>query len=308
MCPCSDGDSPLLQCQEYLVNDKLLLKWYGQNLLYTNATKYATKLVPFPLGLSAVHQQDRYLAKYLELRNFTNPFKGREQKNLWLEWGHGLEQREKEGSLDAKAEVREAVFVKFGFPGKRNAKKISSQKQRVRQQIMNNLCGGLNSSTNAITIRKDDVSCQSKKAKPSDLYAGASTYLFGLSPRGVGWDCYRTYELLLLGVVPIVQSRPGGTHGLFADLPVIEVTADLGSMSASQLLALTRGYVTSPAFRNNDFEKGWERLFLRYWRRRMLSEAGRDIVTDENTGKEYYRAWQYGPRQDRVLCGVGDCQ
>jgi hypothetical protein len=52
-------------------------------------------------------------------------------------------------------------------------------------------------------------------------------------------------------------------------------------------------YIQSPAFQNATFD-GWERLFLKYWRRKLLQDSGRekDIIRDEQ-GREYYQAWKY---------------
>ena len=44
---------------------------------------------------------------------------------------------------------------------------------------------------------------------------------FAMSPRGNGWDCHRTWELLLLGTVPIV--RRGPLDALYRGLPVVTV-------------------------------------------------------------------------------------
>lgn len=44
---------------------------------------------------------------------------------------------------------------------------------------------------------------------------------FAVSPRGNGWDCHRTWELLYLGTVPIVRTSP--LDGLYRGLPVVIV-------------------------------------------------------------------------------------
>ena len=48
-----------------------------------------------------------------------------------------------------------------------------------------------------------------------------SSYAFVASPIGRGIDCYRTYEILAMGAVPIVQKVRG--FSVFQDLPVVEV-------------------------------------------------------------------------------------
>ena len=41
-----------------------------------------------------------------------------------------------------------------------------------------------------------------------DLYEEISKYKFGISPVGNGLDCYRTWEYLYLGIIPIVYDIP----------------------------------------------------------------------------------------------------
>jgi hypothetical protein len=55
-----------------------------------------------------------------------------------------------------------------------------------------------------------------------------------------------------------------------------------------------KDYIRSEAFQNTTFAAGWERLFLKYWRRQLLKDTGRekDILRDEQ-GREYYQAWKY---------------
>ena len=50
-----------------------------------------------------------------------------------------------------------------------------------------------------------------------------SSYAFVASPVGRGVDCHRTYEILLMGEIPIIQKVQGFT--LFDDhnLPVVQV-------------------------------------------------------------------------------------
>ncbi len=77
----SNGDSPGTMAEK-LVTDDLLLRWYGTNpLLQEVKTKGLKKLEPSPLGLNKYHPQTPYLARYLEMQNFTNPFWGKEQKH-----------------------------------------------------------------------------------------------------------------------------------------------------------------------------------------------------------------------------------
>ena len=133
-----------------------------------------------------------------------------------------------------------------------------------------------------------------------------------MSPPGAGYDCYRTYELLLLGVIPIVENRPI-TSELFTDLPVIKMENMFdNTTTAKKYVDAVRNYIESEAFQNGTFT-GWSRLFLEYWRRKVLKDAmGRDraIIKDEE-GKEYYQAWHYTPNNSNKLtvCSkAGNCE
>jgi hypothetical protein len=53
------------------------------------------------------------------------------------------------------------------------------------------------------------------------LWEEYTEYKFGLSPRGGGLDCHRTWEMLFFGMVPIVKTSP--LDSLFTGLPVLIV-------------------------------------------------------------------------------------
>ncbi len=52
-----------------------------------------------------------------------------------------------------------------------------------------------------------------------------STSKYILSPSGLGWDCYRTWEALILGCIPILETyyRRDGLYRTYNDLPVLWV-------------------------------------------------------------------------------------
>ena len=291
----TDLNSPVLP--EPLKKDRRLMKLYAQSVflpLIRKDENYDTalaKLVGFPLGLSKWHDQSRYLTRYLELRNFTNPFSGDEIKR----WTNAAVWDLLEDPSADLAAIEDAfydtMFIKFG---------INPASKAHRQPIFNHLCSDIGQNE---TRKRVGVSCNSTAKVPNhQLYQAASQYLFGISPDGAGWECYRTYELLLLGVIPIVSTRLGGTYGLFENLPVLEMNLRaMRSMSKLDMLRAMRDYVRSDAFVNADFEKGWERLFLRYWRRDILKAAGRDkdILIEPGTGREFYQAWRYSSSKSR---------
>lgn len=277
----TDGHTPISFFKERLSNDpekqdKLLIKWYGINPDSTNVDQ-KNKFIPFPLGLSKYHEQMPYLTHYLNQTNFANPFAGKENKKRWIQ------------SVDLKdaVETTNILFVKFGI-------NKNSQHRKVPFAMACNHLIQHNNTVEPLT----NVSCTHDHFSMTDTYAAASHYLFGLSPPGNGMDCYRTYELWMLGVIPIVQ-RQADYEEMFQDLPLIQL--DGWNYSQDKLIRIMQDYVASDVFQNNDFS-GWERLFLRYWRQKVLKDSGRDkdIVVDEQ-GREYYQAWHYSLHQEPIV-------
>ena len=58
-----------------------------------------------------------------------------------------------------------------------------------------------------------------------EYFQQLSTSKFILSPSGLGWDCYRTWEALILGCIPILETyyRQDGLYRTYDDLPVLWV-------------------------------------------------------------------------------------
>ena len=57
------------------------------------------------------------------------------------------------------------------------------------------------------------------RVSQDEIWKLYSRYHFVVSPPGGGWDCHRTWEILLLGSVPILKTSP--IDSMFYDLPVI---------------------------------------------------------------------------------------
>ena len=79
-------------------------------------------------------------------------------------------------------------------------------------------------------------------------------YVFVISPFGHGLDCYRTWEALMLGCIPIVRKSP--ISDIFDDLPVLQINRwrDINK----ELLKST-----IKKFKNKKFN--YDKLNLSYW-------------------------------------------
>jgi hypothetical protein len=200
------------------------------------------------------------------------------------------------------------AYIRFGM--NHGIKRV----ENIRRPLYDRLCSGYNNNTNNTNKNKmDDLSCNvdnnnaTTSYRPTSLdprqydpvhenYVAASRYMFGFSPEGVGWDCYRTYELLLLGVIPVVPALPGGTQKMFDDLPVLEIK-DYYNVNRTRRdwLHIFHNYINSVEFMSSTFDDGWHQLFLKYWRTQVLSLTNRtqDILVDPSTQQHYYQGWKY---------------
>jgi hypothetical protein len=87
-----------------------------------------------------------------------------------------------------------------------------------------------------------------------------SKHKFVLSPRGHGLDCHRTWEALLMGSFPVVETSP--LDPLYEDLPVViiqdwqEVSPDFLMKKYKELSSPSKGY-------------NFEKLYMPYWIEQM---------------------------------------
>jgi hypothetical protein len=280
----SDWTSPPPGFQQKLSNDNLMLKWFGINPSTRDLTSEQNeKFQGMPLGLAKFHEQNRILQEYLKLTSYANPFRNKERwtKSLLMNATFMNSTSFYNDSDMLQIDVDElfyrTVMIKYGF----------AYAPLVRFTMWERLCLDINSTL------YDSVTCQKQGTHQRKLYAAASKYLFGFSPPGNGMDCYRTYEYLLLGVIPIVPDLPINWGGLFDDLPVLVLEDYNRNRTRGEYLVAMRDYIASPKFQDQDFEAGWKKLFLRYWRRLVLDAAGRKVIVDPTTGKEFYEGWKY---------------
>jgi hypothetical protein len=87
-------------------------------------------------------------------------------------------------------------------------------------------------------------------------------YAFVLSPAGMGIDCHRTWEALLLGCIPIIRRMNVPCDTLYEELPVLIV--DKWSDISEKLL-----HDTMASFKERTF--AMEKLTLAYWKNRIHS-------------------------------------
>lgn len=94
------------------------------------------------------------------------------------------------------------------------------------------------------------------KTSPSTYIYNMAASLFCISPRGAGMDCFRNWEALILGCVPIVESS--FLDPLFYRLPVL-IVDDYEHLTQQQLYEYCY-YVV-----NNPDEFDLEKTYAKYW-------------------------------------------
>lgn len=97
---------------------------------------------------------------------------------------------------------------------------------------------------------------QPKPLPPAKTWEEQSRYQFVLSPHGAGIDCFRTWEALVLGCIPIVKKSKIGE--LFHDLPVIEVES--WDQLTPEFLAQAKLNLKNKVF-------NLDKLTMHYWRK-----------------------------------------
>ena len=116
-----------------------------------------------------------------------------------------------------------------------------------------------NDRENAINdVPKDLVFYEADRVVRKESWKNQSEYAFVISPHGLGLDCHRNWEALVLGCIPIVTKSP--IDVIFDKLPVLiidkwsDVTQDLLENTINQ-------------FKNMKFE--YERILISYWKEKI---------------------------------------
>ncbi len=110
-------------------------------------------------------------------------------------------------------------------------------------------------------IDKVPASCvdyETQKIDTYDTWRKQSQYNFVISPHGNGYDCHRTWEALMLGIIPIVKTSP--IDRVFEDLPVL-IVKDWSDITEDFLKTSYNDIAQKKASGHYDMNK----LTLDYW-------------------------------------------
>ena len=110
-------------------------------------------------------------------------------------------------------------------------------------------------------LKNELAFCQNGPIARSRMWRARGQYAFVLSPHGMGLDCHRTWEALVLGHIVLVPSS--SLDSLFADLPVV-CLASWSEITAENLRKWQSRFASGTG---NE-----EKLRSHYWFKRMRSE------------------------------------
>ncbi len=109
---------------------------------------------------------------------------------------------------------------------------------------------------------KEKSFCYNPRLKSLDQYLiDIKSSIFLISPPGNGLDCHRTWEALVMGTIPIVQSSP--INELFKDLPVL-IIEDYKKINEKDLIDKIAD-IKLDGFKN-------EKIFFSYWENLVLNK------------------------------------
>eukprot|EP00041_Stephanoeca_diplocostata_P005873 m.69915 g.69915 ORF g.69915 m.69915 type:complete len:135 (+) comp16048_c0_seq11:1805-2209(+) len=94
-------------------------------------------------------------------------------------------------------------------------------------------------------------------------------------------------------MVPVVE-RAQWYGRLYDPFPVLVL--DSFNITHQNFKTRALAYLNSDAFRSSDFARGWERLFMGFWRRRVLEAAGRPVTARAPPGQPtdaYFEMYDY---------------
>ena len=115
-------------------------------------------------------------------------------------------------------------------------------------------------------------------------------YAFVASPFGAGFDCYRTWEALALGAIPIVKSST--IDALYDDLPVL-IVKEWSDITENLLNSTIKDFETQTY--------QYEKLTLAYWLAQVETQTkAREVENLPRTWKSYTRSPMGGYRIKNV--------
>lgn len=213
-----------------LLQNKKLIHWFAQE--YDIPFKYS-KFSPLPLGVD-------YHAQFLF------------EKGCFGEiWQHPQKQEEILNLILQKANITKNRITGIYADWHLNDNLyLGSHKLYLK-------CGYTRTSLKKQFEDKNFVYFQKDYLPRTQVWENKSKFAFSISPHGSGWDCHRTWEDLILGMIVIVKTST--LDPLYEGLPVV-IVQDWSEVTEENLAKWLQQYgdaLTNPSYR--------EKLTSAYW-------------------------------------------
>ena len=158
-------------------------------------------------------------------------------------WGPGLQSAKEQEEDLIRISFEAAEFSKRSFMAYCNWQ--NSANRGDRQECL-------------AKIQKELCFFEKSQIPRIESWKNQAKYMFVISPEGVGMDCHRTWEALLLGCIPVVKKS--NNDEIFDDLPVW-IVEDWTEFNAENILNKIN-YFSKFKLKNN-------KLFLSYWNKKL---------------------------------------
>jgi len=142
---------------------------------------------------------------------------------------------------------------------------INIKKPKIRQSLCyvnfghSNIYLDRNDALNS--IHKNLLYIEPYHIKREETHKNMVKFKYVISPHGNGLDCYRTWEALCLGCIPIVKKSSLSENDLYSDLPVIVV---------DKWSDVTKGLLNNNSIKHLNYLH--PKLTLNYWKQKIYSE------------------------------------
>ncbi|CAK0817218.1 unnamed protein product [Prorocentrum cordatum] len=118
---------------------------------------------------------------------------------------------------------------------------------------------------------KSSIHWATRRRDRVDIWKEYAKHKYVVAPLGVGLDCYRIWETLILGSIPIVPYSEFVDDELFENLPVQRVST-WAEVDVQEWSRSAPPGVVNPSTWNPQFS---EKLTLEYWLRKIRSKKAR---------------------------------
>lgn len=226
---------------EHFINDSRIIHWFTQNLVAQHP-----KLSPIPLGidyrwLNRMGAGKRHIGGHAWGERQT-PQQQEDDLSTIMKASKPWQEREREAYAD--------FSISMGS--------IHDSRQKAKDML----------------AQQSTVHFQHARMDRTKVWEAFAEHKYVISPLGSGLDCYRTWEALILGSVPIVPRSEFMNDELFEGLPVKQVSTwkefDINAIEH------TMGTLMNPQTASH------EKLTLKYWLDRIHQKASFESSTQNS--------------------------